>query len=224
MTEQDPFNKKHVEEATPSQKKLLDELNLPPKLRSFLEANGKYIIAGLLIVLVMAGAWIFYDYHTAKQKEQASTMLFKAMSQENRSAAQQMMEGVQEEYPGTGSAVWSRVVSAQQQMADKNYGGAVEQYEELISTEGESSPLYPLLEYGIALAYESSEQYDKAIAHYKILQDKPGFVSIAYLGLARNQESLGRIDRARENYQKAGSGEGIPSSVKEFVDYKLATI
>ncbi|MFW5906021.1 MAG: tetratricopeptide repeat protein, partial [Desulfobia sp.] len=129
-----------------------------------------------------------------------------------------------EEYPGTGSAVWSRVVLAQQQMADKNYNGAVKQYEDLISTVGESSPLYPLLEYGIALAYESSEQYSEAIAHYEILQDKPGFASLAYLGLARNQEALGRIDKARENYEKAGGTEGISPSVREFVDYKLATI
>lgn len=151
-------------------------------------------------------------------------MLFKAVNQRNSSAGQQLMDKLRQKYPSTGAAVWSRVIIARQQMADNNYDEAIKQYRAVISEEGDNTPLYPLLEYGLALACESSRQYNKAIDHYKILQDKPGFVSIACFGLARNQEALGRMAVARENYKKAKSGEGVSSSEKQFIDYKLSTI
>lgn len=224
MTEQNPFNKRHIEEVSPSQRTLLDELHLPPRVRSFLEENGNYIKAGLLVIIVLVAAWSFYDYYTAKQKEEANALLFKAVNQGNPTASQQMMEELRQQYSSTGAAVWSRVIVAQRQFASDNYQEAIKQYEAVINEEGEDSPLYPLLVHGLALAYESSGQYDKAIANFQILQGEPGFVSSAYFGLARSQEALGRIDEARENYKQVESAEETPSSLRQFIDYKLTTI
>lgn len=224
MTEQDPFNKRHEEEVTPSQRKLLDELNLPPRFRSFLEKNGNYIKAGLLVILILVPAWVFYDYYTAKQKEQASALLFQAVNQRNPSASQQMMDKLRQEYSSTGAALWSRITTAQRQMDAGNYSEAIKQYNAVLNKVGQSSPLSPLLEYGLAIAYESSGQYNEAVEHFKTLQDKTGFASIAYFGLACNQEVLGRIAEARKNYEKAKTGEGAPDSVRQYIDHKLSTI
>jgi tetratricopeptide (TPR) repeat protein len=112
--------------------------------------------------------------------------------------------------------------------------GDVEQarqtYLEVREEIGASSPLRPLLTYGIALTSEVLADFDQARAAYETLKTSEGFTDIGYLGLGRVYELSGQSEMAVQVYEQylsnvAGQGgSGQRGLVEEKITSLKATL
>ncbi|MBC8318683.1 MAG: tetratricopeptide repeat protein [Desulfobulbaceae bacterium] len=222
MTEEhSAFNKKYVEEVTPSKRTLLDELNLPPKVTEFIRRNEKTIQMVLIAIFVLICANTFWDYYSQKQKNDSASLLAEAMSQTEDAVRVEQLNKVIDEYPGSGAALWSEVSLAQQMLKDEKYGEAVTKYNAIISDVGKGSALYPLILQDLARAYDLKGDYQESLKQYSLLREIGGFGTVGYLGEARLYEQMEKKEQARDAYEKALAQTDLSPAVQEWLEYKL---
>jgi predicted negative regulator of RcsB-dependent stress response len=223
MTEQkSPFTKLHIEEVTPAKRTLLDELNLPPKATKFIRDNAKALQSALVMFLVVASAWSFYNYYTQKQKNDSTALLAQAMQEQDAAARAEKLQKVVADYSGSGAAAWSRIAQAHELVENKEYAKALEQLTAILQDTGRGNPLYPLLQFDIAQIHELHGELDQALTQYAALRDVPGFVVIASLGEARIYEQKKDLAKAREIYERLKAMADLDPAVQAWVDTRLA--
>ena len=77
MTQKSAFDKDNIKSKLiqpEAQTGLLEELNLPPKIVSFIRKNDKQLKAGIIGIVVIVLGWVFYDYYTEQQRSKSSSM------------------------------------------------------------------------------------------------------------------------------------------------------
>lgn len=196
MSTESAFNKRLTEETTMDQVEgLLEHFNLPPKTIAFIRKNQRMIQVVIGIVVIAVVAWSLYGSHVEKQREEAATALSLAVEQDAGSMAPALQDVINQ-YGGTSSAIWAEVELAHLDMKNGEFTGAAEKYKALVAKSDTTGPLYPLVVFGLAQAYEAEKNYVEAGKQYDVLKEITGYAPIGYTGLSRLEEVQGNIDKA----------------------------
>ena len=196
MSNESAFNKRLSEESTMDQVEgLLEHFNLPPKAITFIRKNQRIIQVIIGIIIVAVVTWSLYGSHVEKQREEAATALSLALEQEPGNTAAALSDVVSQ-YGSTSSAIWAEVELAHLDMKNSQFSSAAEKYKVLVDKTVIENPLFPLVVFGLAQAYEGDNNYSAAGEQYNILKDIKGFEPIGYIGLGRLEEAQGNIDKA----------------------------
>ena len=203
MSSQSLFSKKNIEAQQPDTRTgLMEELNLPPAVISFVRKNANNLQIGLIVLVVLVLAWVFYDYYTEKQESDAASLLASAMQTEATDQRVQILESVVDRYSRTDGALWSRLELAHLDYQAGRYDAAIEKYERLLAKVSDDNPLVPLVRMNLAQSFEETEKYDRAIAQYATLKNITGFKQEAYLGLGRTYTANNEPAKARKEYEE----------------------
>jgi len=226
MAKDDVFVKPYVDERDKNNlEALLEQLNLPPTFIAFVKRHKRAIqvITAAIVVVVVAGSW--YGSYRQNRVEQASAALAVAVELEGQELIGALTD-VEDAYSGTDAALWASIGRAQELARSGDVEGARQTYLEVREEIGDSSPLSPLLTYGIALTSEVLADFDRARSAYETLKTTDGFSEIGYLGLGRVYEISGQGERAvqiYEEYLASTSGQGGRGQ-RGLVEEKIASI
>ncbi|MEE4241243.1 MAG: tetratricopeptide repeat protein [Desulfopila sp.] len=224
MAEQDVFNKIHVDERDKADLGgVLDQLNLPPVFIEFVRRNQRtiYIVLGLLAIAVVT--WALYGSYVENRLAESSNALMAAEKLEGADKVA-ALEKVATGFSGTDSALWARVGLARHSIENQEYQKALLQYTEIRDSLKKSSPMYPLVTFGIAQAQEFLDNFPAALQEYALLKNTPGYENMGYSGTARLHERQGNIEAAVNEYEQylAILDESRSSAPeKAFIDEKL---
>ncbi len=116
-----------------------------------------------------------------------------------------LLAEVPAKFPETSAGAIAGLKIARWHFEEKNYEKAIEAYKAILDgAAAKKFPLYAALSAeGIGTSYESLLKYDQALASFEnSLKAKSNPLKpLAYLGKARNQKALGKIDDAKKTYE-----------------------
>lgn len=228
MSDNSAFSKKRLENVAPVNDRggLLEELNLPPQVVSFIRQNKKnlQILAACMVAAVLA--WTVYDYYTETQREKSSSQLAVALQEKQDEARAQALQQIGTDYSRTAAALWSRFELAHIKYRAGNLDEAIIMYSELLSDLASDNPMLPLVKFSLGQTLESKGDLDQALAQYRELSGIPGFVDEGFAGLGRVYELQNEPAKAREAYEKylAGSHNASQASQVELIRNKLSQL
>jgi len=203
MSAQSLFSKKNIKSQQPDTRSgIMEELNLPPEFISFIRKNARNLQIGLTCIVVLALAWIFYDYYTELQENKGASLLASAMQTEATDERTQMLASVVNDYSRTDAARWSRLELAHLDYQEGRFDAAIAKYEEIIDKLSTDSSLLPLVRTNLAQSYEEIGQYEQAIAQYNLLKKSIGFKEEAHLALGRIYIARDEPAQARKEYEE----------------------
>jgi predicted negative regulator of RcsB-dependent stress response len=186
MSEQSLFSKKNIQsQQLDNRRGLLEELNLPPALISFVRKNSRNLQIGFVCVVVLILAWVFFDYYTAMQEKKGTSLLASGLQTETVEQRVQILETVISTYGRTDAARWSKIELAHLDYNEGRFEAAISKYKEVLDTLPADNSLVPLIRLNLAQSYEEVGQYDLAIAQYNFLKKSTGFSNQAYWALGR---------------------------------------
>ena len=197
MSAQSLFSKKNIEsQKLDTRQGIMEELNLPPEVISFVRKNSRNLQICLIIFVILVFSWIFYDYYSESQENKSASLLASAMQIEVKEEKLFVLEKVVAEYSGTDAALWGKLELAHLDYEEGAFDAAVAKYEEIAAKLPADSSLVPLVRINLAQSYEEAGQHDQAIIQYNLLKNITGFKEDAYM-------ALGRIYRAKEDFPQA---------------------
>jgi len=203
MSAQSLFSKKNIKSQQPDTRSgIMEELNLPPEVISFIRKNARNLQIGLACIVVLALAWIFYDYYTELQENKGASLLASAMQTEATGERTLMLASVVNDYSRTDAARWSRLELAHLDYQEGLFDAAIAKYEEIIDKLSTDSSLLPLTRTNLAQSYEETGQYEQAIAQYNLLKKSIGFKEEAHLALGRIYTARDEPAQARKEYEE----------------------
>ena len=207
MSAQSLFSKKNIKSQKPdTQTGIMEELNLPPQVISFVRKNAQYLQIGLACTVVLILAWVFYDYYTEKQENESASLLAAALQVEEVEQRSSMLDSVASEYSRTDAALWATIELAHIDYQEGRFDIAAAKYEEIAGTLSADSSLLPLVRLNLAQSYEETGNYDKAVSQYTLLKKINGFKEAAHLALARIYIVQEKSSLARQEYEELLSG------------------
>ena len=205
---------------------LLEELNLPPEVISFIRENIRSLQIGLIcgVVLILAG--VFYDYYTGVQENKGSSLLASGLQIESIEQRVEVLENVIKDYGRTNAARWSKLELAHIDYKEGRYEAAAAKYKEILESLSSSNSLVPLTRLNLAQSYEETGQFDQAIAQYNLLKKSPGFSNEAYWGLGRMYLAKDDEVQARKAYEELlnSLGDSPEPGIKSQVEAKIASL
>jgi predicted negative regulator of RcsB-dependent stress response len=224
MSGQSAFDQKNILKSGGENRGLLEELNLPPKVISFIRQNSRLLqITGVCLVLAIVG-WNYYGNYTQKRNDAAAALLTSALNQAVPEQKLAMLNELVNEYSGTGAAHWGRLEMGHNAYDQGNYTEAAKRYQEVLDDVSSANPLVPLTRFSLAQAYANSDQPDKALQIYEQLVSEKGFATEAQLEAARIYAKQGKADKAREIYSQLLAQEELPPGIKDILESKLAEL
>ena len=227
MSAQSLFSKKNIESQQPDTGRgLLEELNLPPELVSFIRKNSRTLQICLICIVILVLGWISYDYYSGMQEKKGASLLASGLQNEATEQRIQVLENVIKEYGRTDAALWAKVELAHLDYEEGKYEAAAAKYKGILDNLSGTNPLTPLTRLNLAQSYEQAGQLDQAIAQYNILKNSVGFANQSYFGLARIYMVKDDPEQARMAYQNLLSSlEDTPDPVlKSQVEAKLTVL
>ncbi len=227
MSTESAFNKRLRPETTFDRiEGVLEHLNLPPGFVEFVRKHRRLVMFCVVTLLVAIIAGSLYTSYLEQQRNKAASALSAA---EEKSGAEKLsaLEKVAADFSATSSAVWAEIAVAQQQVKEGAFDKAVQQYDAIISKEGEKSPVWPLLVFGKAGALEGAKAWEQAIAEYTILQNIKGYETLGYSGVGRIYRQQGEAEKALAVYNnfllKAGDESRLQAD-KRVMEAEIARI
>lgn len=203
MSAQSLFSKKNIEsQQHDTRTGIMEELNLPPGMISFVRKNARNLQIGLICIVVLALAWVFYDYYTELQSNKGASLLASAMQTEATEERAQILENVINDYSRTDAARWGKLELAHLDYQEGRFDAAVAKYGEIIAKLPADNSLVPLVRINLAQSYEEAGQHDQAIAQYNLLKKSPGFKEEAHLALGRIYKANDEPSKARKEYEE----------------------
>ena len=194
MTEHSAFSKKHETVMAQDQRAILEELNLPPALITFLRTNTNTILTVLAVSVIAILGWEGYGKYTAVQQSRSADMLYQAMKTASTDQRSQELKELSSKFGNNGSGLWGTIELGHLAFKEGKFQEAATLYESALGSIGDKNPLFPLVEYNLAQAYENLPDQAKAKATYEKLAAVKGFAGEADLGLARIAEIEGKKD------------------------------
>ncbi|MCL7487426.1 MAG: tetratricopeptide repeat protein [Desulfobulbaceae bacterium] len=210
MSQQSAFDRRNIEEsAVVPPPGLLEQLNLPPALITFLRKNQRtiWIVTGCIAFAVISGA--LYGQYRSHLEEKAANALVVAMQAEGAAKKEQLVRVV-DEFGSTSSGVWARIELAHLAVADGDLAQAIREFNDIKNEVSAKNPVTPLLLNALGALYEKNNELDKAVAAFSELSAYPGFEAGSYEAMGRLYEQQGRKAEAVEMYRKslaAGPGD-----------------
>ncbi len=227
MNEQSSFHKKSIGDAAAPVETggLLEEMNLPPKLISFIRHNSKLLkIAGVCSAVAVIG-WVSINSYREKQSDKAAYALHAAMQETDNQSRFQALEAVKNNYPGSASSLWSLVEMAHLDFAQARYDAALQKYQAALNDISSDSALKPLIILSIAMTMEQQGDLSGAADQYQTVADMGGFDLQVYPALGRIDAALNNNDKARKAYEQyllAAKAGGADPSETAFIKGKIA--
>lgn len=224
MTEHTVFSKKHAETMAQDQRAILEELNLPPEVIKFLRGNAQIIQIVLIVAVLAILGWEGYGKYTSTQQNRSANMLYEAMKVDGDQRVTQL-KALSAKYGASGSGLWGTIELGHVAFKEGKFDEAASLYESTLGSVSADSPLFPLVQYNLAQAYENLQDQAKAKAAYQKLAEIKGFSGEAMLGLARIAEIEGKPDEARTQYQAyVDLPETKAGPTKEWAQDKIHTL
>ncbi|MCK5341429.1 MAG: tetratricopeptide repeat protein [Desulfobulbaceae bacterium] len=221
MTDQSAFSKKKIETLAPEKTNLLEEMNLPPQVISFLRKNSKNLQIGIAcIVIALIGSSVYKHFAEVK-KEKSTALLAAALVEETPDTRQPKLEDVLKDYSDTAAARWAMLQLGHDAYEAEDYPKAIENYTKALEKLSSSDSLTPFVQYDLAYAYEENKDFDKALSSYADLAKTASFAAAGYLGMGRVYEKKQEWAQAKDSYEKARSYDAFPVNVKGWVDGKV---
>jgi len=225
MAEQSAFDRNHIETSAVSETSgILDELNLPPKLTTFLRVNRRilWVIVSLVAVVVVTGA--LYNSYREYKSDQALSALDIAKSSDGAKRVE-LLKAIVDNYGSTTSGLWARVALSQEAVQKKNYSQAIAELQGVKAALSVDSPLKPLVLYKLGGLEEQQKNWDAAIELYQELLPFSTFVADAHYAMGRVYVAQGEKPEAVAQYRQylsstekmAGAGSSDP--VRQRVEY-----
>lgn len=227
MSAQSLFSKKNIESQQPDTRTgIMEELNLPPGLISFIRKNARTLQIALTGTLILILAWVFYDYYSEMQEKRGASLLASAMQIESTDERIEQLKTVVSDYSGTDAALWGKLEIAHFNFKEGRLDSAIANYEEILSKLSADSSLAPLVRMNLAQSFEASGGQEKAITQYNLLKKAVGFKEAAHLSLGRIYMERGESAQARKEYEELLNGfdEGTDPQLKSRIQAKLASI
>ncbi len=227
MSEQSSFNLKQAsEEAYVEPSGILDQLNLSPAIVSFLRANKRILQVSAVVTVVLVVAISSYKSYRQNKLESAASSLAISMAAEGE-AKVTALEHVVSDFSGTPSALWAATELGHMSMKDEAYTKAATQYSQVRDKISDSSPMYGLLTFGAAQAYEAGKEYSKSSTAYSALKDIAGYSDEGYMGMARVLEAQGENNKALavyEEYLGTFLGENANERITTMIQEKITRL
>lgn len=208
-------SKKHEKDIQEQAQKTLRTI-----INEFILANLKQIGIAVLILVVLAIAFIAWNSYTRSLNEKASVLEYKArelydeidetVPTETAVAPEKSLQDVLalylqiiEEYPGTESAERARYLSGNLEYTLGNYEAAQQYFETYISKHPKGKLRFEAEE-GLAYIFEQQGEYQKAIDLLTRIEESAPSArkSLVTLEIGRNYENLEQTDKAIETYQR----------------------
>lgn len=221
MTEHNVFTKKHTEEVTQAKQTLLDELNLPPHVTTYIRENKRMLQTIFFLVIISIYGHSYYINYTTSIIDNSSQALAQAILIEDSGSRMQAIEAVIAEHSGTGAANWATIAIAKQHIKDKNYTGAIEVLQQQVARLKSDAPELVLSKMLLAFSYEESGQPEMALTLYKEIRDIHEFMMIANINVARIYEKTGKKKEAIDAYERASSVPGISQPEKDWLQDRI---
>jgi tetratricopeptide (TPR) repeat protein len=191
-------------------------ITLTERTYLFLKRHAKPVGAGVMIVLVLILAVVFYQ-RWEKKKEGNAYQLFTLAMETYQAASTPYKEGSPEQYrnvlekfgeviakfPGTSAGKLSILFKGNLDLRLGEFDEAIKAYNAFLQKAGKEK-LYRIFALeGLGYSYEGKKDYEKALSVYqKILEFGEDFqLADAYLGMGRCCEKLGKNKEALENYK-----------------------
>jgi len=221
MSEQNTYFQQEILNRPLQKHGLLEELNLPPKAILFIRNNRRRIIIGLVCLVLAIMGWSSLRYYLERQDDRAAILLAEAIGQPKAEERKAALKKVIDGYGRTGSAVWAKVELGHLAFDEQQYDEAIRVYMEVRDDLAKSSPVFPLVQMNLALAYENKNAFPEALAAYKSLAEIKGFAGESYMAMARIHELQKDAPKAKEMYGKVLAEEGLSPVLKEKVQARL---
>lgn len=196
MSSESAFNKRlESETAMDKVEGLLEHFNLPPKVIAFVRTNKTKIKVVVAVVVIATVSWSLYGSYRDKMVEDGATALSLALK-EDSSTKKIALQRVVDNYSTTTSATWAEIALAHMEMKSAKHMEAVNIYDRVLQTVSTDSPLYSLVLFGKAQAYEANKSFSEAKEVYNILKLQKGYEHLAFLGKGRIEEAQKKFDTA----------------------------
>ena len=196
------FHVKLEEQAAVGTPGVLDQLQLPPALVTFLQKNQRIIWRVIIAVAVAGTAVALYSTWRNHVLNKAAAAYDQAVDLEKAEEQKAAFQKIADDYSSTPSARWSRIALAHLEQEEKNFKGAIERLTAAEKEVEAKSPLKPLLLVNLGSLYEQEKQFDKAESVYQRLKDIKGFEPMALDSLGRVYEAKGDTNKAVQVYQQ----------------------
>ncbi len=203
MSQQSAFDRQNIEEAAVIQPPgLLDQLNLPPAMITFIRKNQRtiWIIVACVTLAVVTTA--LYKQYSDHREDKAATALTEALQGEG-SRKQELLMQVVDEYGSSSSGLWARLELAYMSVENGELDKAIQEYSDVKVGLSEKNPVMPLILYALGALYEKNNELDNAIASFEQLNTYKGFEDSSYEALGRIYEQKGDKVKAVDMYKKA---------------------
>jgi tetratricopeptide (TPR) repeat protein len=190
-------------------------LSFHEKLAHFFEKYLRTILTLIIILLLITLLWIGFIYYKSKKEKEASLKLMEVIKAENIISA---LQEVKEKYKGTQASLQASLLLLDYYYTQKNY----QEMQKLIEEIQKEYPkkIKGIILYGKAKTLEINGDLNKALEIYKeVSKVQPELNFLTYLDIARIAEKLGKLDLAKEYYQKYLKESKVKNS--GFVEYKL---
>ena len=221
------FSRKNIEaQQADTRSGLLEELNMPPEIISFIRKNARIMQIGAICIALAILGWLSYDYYAAQRENKGAALLASAMQVDSQDLRAQILENVLKDYTRTDAAIWSRLELGNIAYQAGRFEEAAGKFKETLDKLHSASPLIPLVRLSLAQSYEEADQYDQAIAQYNLLKKDTGFKRQANLALGRIFVAKGEADQARRVYEELlqGLAEQPDPELKSKVEATLASL
>lgn len=224
MDESNAFTKRHVEEVTAAKRTLLDELNLPPAVKSYIQKNARFLQISFVLIVGTICAWNYYSYYTATNSDQAAQQLTQAMRITDVEQKAVTLEQIVADFSSTGSARWSQLTLAGDYVGQKQYGAAISTLQALNKDIARDNPLFPLLQQFSGISHELNGDLDAALGYYDTLSSLPGFSALGYIESGRIYELKGQGEKAKDVYEKANTSNNVNPEQRAWVQERIKTL
>ncbi len=227
MADQSAFDRNHIETKAVSETSgILDQLNLPPAVHSFLRNNQRtiWIIVSIIVIAVVTAA--LYNSYRKYQINQAVSALDTAKLAEDGKRVE-LLQQVIEKYSSTPSALWARVELAKTAAEKEDLASAISELEQVNKSISGKNPMKPLVLYRLAGLHEEKGDLDAAIALYQELTTYSGFTADAHYAMGRVYVAMNEKPEAVAQYNQylslteksTASGQQDPMRAK--VEYTI---
>jgi len=225
MAREDIFDKEWVDERDKNNLEgLLEQMNLPPAVVTFVRDNKRAVQAAIVVVIIAVVAWSLYDTYRDNRIEKSSEALSAALETEGQPLFDKLAD-VESEYSGTDAALWAQLTAAQQLVAEGRIEDGNSAFKAVREELGKSSILQPLVTVGVAQTAEALGNYDESRSEYQKLIELEGYEGIGYMGLGRIRELEGDTAAALEVYERyLGELDPVEIMQKQLIEDKIASI
>lgn len=202
MDRQSSLSKKNLKTINPDKRDWMEELNLPPALAKFLQEQRQAIEICLAVGLLLVVGYFGTTYYLHRHLENGTGMLARAAAIQNPKERKAWLEEVVKKYGGSDAGLWARIDLAHQAYAGGKYDEAIKYFRQALAKAESGNSIVPLLEYGLANAYEQKKDFKDAEAEFHKLAGFKPFDRQAFLGEGRIREQQGDLAGALKAYQK----------------------